>query len=185
MKKLILLLVIISVLKSCTVSGLGDDYKKLSDNQKSTILNLEKFDDLKHHLIYKISGKQLSEELRNHPKAMVYIFTNGTKLRIKPLKDYESYAANNGYKLFFVMDGYMNLNETISGLSTSHNPLFVINKDIYNKNFKPTYTRLFIKDLGIKKEDSIKYSNGLLFFENGKFIKLIEEYSGFKSKKEK
>ena len=63
--KIILSILLCLSLASCTVYGVTNDYKKLSDDDRSTIVSLKNFDDTNVKYIYKINGKQLKEELKN------------------------------------------------------------------------------------------------------------------------
>lgn len=183
MKKLILLLFTNIVLSSCTVNGWRDDSEKMPDHYRYRVKTLDSFQNLNQNFIYKITGEQLSEELKNHPKAIVYIFTNGSYLRLKPLQDFIDFAKEKDYKLFFVMDGYMNLRQTLEELSSNPSPIFVINRNADEDNFKPSYVSRFENRLNVNifvKDKKITCFNCLLYFENGVFIKRIEEYSGTK-----
>ena len=76
----------------------------------------------------------------------------------------------------------MNFDDSIKELNTSQNPFFVINKNYYKKNFKPSYVTLFENDLKVNSKENITYFNTLFYFENGEFIKILKEYSGVKEK---
>ena len=113
MKKIITIIIISLLLLSCKISGLTNDYSKLTENNKSKIIPLESFENLDVDKIYKISGKQLRSEIAKHEKSLVYIFKNGcTSDLCKPMFVYENYANQNGYTLFLVMEGYGNLEDT-------------------------------------------------------------------------
>lgn len=188
MKNLTYLIFLSVILNSCTVYGLGDDYEKIPNHYIYRVKTLESFENLNSNLIYRISGEQLAEELKNYPKSVVYIFTNGNYFRKKPLTDYIDFAKENDYKLFFVMDGYMYLRETLEGLNSNPSPVFVINRNTDESNFKPSYVSRFENRLNVKiiiKEKKITCFNCLLYFENGNFIKRIDEYSGTKRKEKK
>lgn len=77
MKKIILFLFITLIVTSCRVQGLTNDFGKLNEDEKMKIIELSSFDNLNNKFIYKISGLQLNEELKKHPKSIVYIFKNG------------------------------------------------------------------------------------------------------------
>lgn len=186
MKKIILLVFASIVQISCTVNGWGDDSDKIPDHYRYRVKTLDSFQNLNQNFIYKITGEQLADELKNHPKAIVYIFTNGSYLRLKPLQDFIDFAKEKDYKLFFVMDGYMNLRQTLEELSSNPSPVFVINRNADEDNFKPNYVGRFQKALNveiIKKEHKMTCFNCLLYFENGNFVKRIEEFSGTKPRK--
>ena len=89
MRKILLLTFTTLTLLSCKIQGLTNDYNKLTPEQKKLIVALENFSDTKPNLIYKISGKQLQQELSKHPKSLVYIFKNGCTSKLcKPLMIY-------------------------------------------------------------------------------------------------
>lgn len=169
MKKIITLISFGSIITSCAIQGFTNDYKILTDVQKSTIVSLNSFenaDDL--NKVYKINGAQLREELKSHPKALVYVFKNGcTSEYCKPLYIYENYAKENNYKLFLVMNGYGNME--LSTIEASKNPLFSIDNEYYNKNYRTVYIRYFENDMlnkDLKHKDK-EYLGNLFFFENG------------------
>src|SRR5690606_15223959 len=103
------------ILHSCVqVIGLTNDYGKLSEEQKYLISPLKNFDNLENGKIYTLNSTQLKEELKKHPKSLVYVFTNGCVSKYcLPMNIYINYAETNGYKLFLVMNGYANLSQTL------------------------------------------------------------------------
>lgn len=120
------ILFIVSI--SCSIQGITNDYGKLSIEHKKRIVELVDFNITNSEYIYKLSGLQLKEELKKHPRSLVYLFKNGCASKLcKPLMVYENYAKQNGYKLFLVMNGYANLSETLIQPYTS--TLFSINND--------------------------------------------------------
>jgi len=129
MKKLILLFLTSALIYSCTVNGWGDDYGKVPDHYRYRLKTLESFENLNSNFIYKITGEQLSAELKKYPKSIVYIFTNGNNYRKRPLKDFIDFAKENDFKLFFVMDGYMYLRDTLEALTSNPSPVFIINRN--------------------------------------------------------
>lgn len=174
MKKVLTLIVLAITITSCAIQGFTNDYNKLTEEQKSTVISLNSFDTVTDlNKIYKINGSQLKEELKKHPKAMVYVFKNGcTSEYCKPLYFYENFANQNNYKLFLVMNGYADLE--ISTVEASKSPLFSIDNDYYKKKYRTTYTRFFQNDMlgrDLKfKED--EYLGQLFFFENGKLASI-------------
>jgi len=175
MKKAILLLASLSLL-SCHIQGLTNDYTKLTPEEKKLIVELTDFETTKHDYIYKINGGQLKQELQKYPKSMVYIFKNGcTSNLCKPLMIYENYAKEHGYKLFLVMNGYANLNETLEQPYSS--TLFAINNDYYQKKYRATYTRYFENELSNKpiNEKNKEYLGNLYFFEKDALVKIEKE----------
>lgn len=165
--KIILSILLCLSLASCTVYGVTNDYKKLSDDDKSTIVSLKNFDDTNVKYIYKINGKQLKEELKKHPKSVVYIFSNGcTSQYCLPMSNYERFAKENNYKLFLVMEGYAHLDRTIAQRSeVFKEQLYSIDNDFYNSWYSVRYHRLFENELrGIEKKAKPEWEGGLYFF---------------------
>ena len=161
---------------SCRIEGITNDYGKLTIDQKKQIVELISFDDLKSNLIYKINGTQLKDELKKHPKSLVYIFKNGcTSKMCKPIMIYENYAKANGYKLFLVMNGYANLSETLNQPYSSI--LFSINNEYYKSNYRNTYLSYFENDISNKPLEykSKEYLGNLFFFENDNLVKILLE----------
>ena len=176
MKKIVLSTFILISLISCRIEGLTNDYGKLTLEQKKLIVELKSFDSLKSNLIYKINGTQLRQELKKNPKSIVYIFKNGcTSKMCKPMMIYENYAKEHGYKLFLVMDGYAELNETLNQPYSSN--LFAINNDYYNSNIRNNYEQYFENEISNKplKEKSKEYFGSLFFFENDKLVNVLYE----------
>jgi hypothetical protein len=176
MKKIIMFLFITLIVASCKIQGLTNDYSKLKDNDKMKIIELSSFDNLNNEFIYRINGLQLNNELKKHPKSIVYIFKNGCTSKLcYPLFAYENYAKKNGYKLFLVMDGYGNLNETleqpISGI------LFSINNEFYNSKYRATYSRYFENEITNKprEEKEKNYLGNIYFFKYNQIEKIVNE----------
>jgi hypothetical protein len=176
--KIILSILLFLSLISCTVYGVTNDYKKLSEEQKKIIVALENFEKTDNNHIYKINGQRLKTELAKHPKSLVYIFTNGcSSVRCLPMSNYENFAKENGYKLFLVMNGYANLNETTDQRSQVFTvPLFSIDNDSYNSWYRSKYSRYFKNDLkGIETKSKTEWDGGLYFFSYDKFEKATLE----------
>lgn len=178
MKKSILTLTFAIVSLSCSIQGLTNDYSKLNDNEKAKIVALENFDNLNSEHVYKINATQLKTELSKHPKSLVYIFKNGcTSELCKPMFVYENFANKNGYKLFLVMNGYANLNETLEQRINFKSPLFSIDNDFYNSKYRNAYMRYFENDLQGKPIDTAegKYLGNLFFFKGNQLEKIERE----------
>ncbi len=144
--KLLLTISICLFLNSCTIQGLTNDYKKLSAEKKSLINPLKTFDNLENGKVYSLNSNQLKEELKNHPKSIVYVFTNGcTTKYCLPINVYKSYAETNGYKLFLVMNGYAKLDETLNQMVEV--PYFSIDNEFYNVENRSKYTTYFENEL--------------------------------------
>ncbi|MHC1774169.1 MAG: hypothetical protein AB9834_02030 [Lentimicrobium sp.] len=176
MKKILILLFFVEVTSSCTVQGWTNDYDKLTEAQKGKIARLLHFSDVSKDSIYKLNGMQLREELKNHPKSIVYLFSNGCSSEFcRPLPVYEDFAVKNGYQLFLVMNGYTDLNATIK--QPVSGTLFVIDNDYYNEKLNNKYTRYFENDLTKKplNEKAGKYSGNLYFFEGDTLVQILRE----------
>ncbi len=176
--KYCLLLFSLLILQSCTVYGVTNDFKKLSESQKSSIVQLKSFHEVNSQNIYKINGNQLKEELKKHPKSLVYIFSNGcTSEYCLPMSNYETFAKDNNYSLFLVMEGYGHLSDTTQQRSEVFTaPLFSIDNDFYNSWYSMKYHRYFENDLrGISKNEKPEWSGNLFFFEFDKLIKVTKE----------
>lgn len=178
MVKKILPLLLLCLLSSCTVTGFTDDYKKLYPEQQRTIVPLESFSHSDPQLIYKINGVQLREELKKHPKSMVYIFTNGCPSKYcLPMSTYEKYARENGYRLFLVMSGYGNLKETTKQRSEVFTaPLYAMDSDYYGSKIRMTYNKHFENDLlGQPHKTKNEWQGNLYFFEKDQWVKTTLE----------
>ncbi len=175
MKKILIFLSFIAFTTSCVVQGWTNDFDTLSDTQKNKVKAIENFQDLNNQFIYKISGKQLKEELKNHPKSIVYIFFNGCHSDFcKPISVYEDFARRNGYSLFLVMTGYTNLHETLK--QPISNVLFVMDNYYYNEKLHHKYTRYFKNDLTNKPlNEKREYYGSLYFFEGDSLVQILRE----------
>src|SRR5690606_11439518 len=173
----ILLLFTGSAILSCIqVYGLTNDYGKLSDEQKTLISPLENFENLENGKIYTLNSNQLKDELKNHEKAIVYVFTNGcTSDYCLPMNVYISYAEANDYQLFLVMDGYGQLNKTLD--QDAEVPYFAIDNEFYGVTNRTKYSNYFENELmNLPKETKHKeYPGSLFFFENGEIKNVYRE----------
>ena len=178
MKKVVLSAFVSIIIISCSISiaGVTNDYSKLTPEQKNLIVELNDFESIKPGLIYKINGIQLKQELKKHPKSIVYVFKNGcTAKACKPLMVFENYAKEHNYKLFFVMNGYANLDKTLEQPYSSI--LFSINNDYYKSNNRNDYIRYFENEISNKQmnEESKEYLGNLYFFEKDTLVKVVKE----------
>lgn len=111
MRKIVVLVFFCFSLVSCVqVRGLGDDYKYLTPFEKTLIVPFKKDESLKMSKVYKTNANSLLNSIKNYPKAFVYVYTVGcVGDACKPLSVYEEYAQKNGYKVFFVLTSYKDL----------------------------------------------------------------------------
>lgn len=177
MKQIILFFGLI-LLQACTVYGVTNDYKKLTDTEKATVVPLKNFNETDSQHIYKVNGPQLVEELKKYPKAIVYTFVNGcSSSSCLPMSTYEQFAKGHNYKLYFVMQGYGSLYETTKQRSELFTlPLFSMDNDFYDSWYSGKYGRYFRNDLrGIDRKAKPEWAGSLFFFEYGKFIKVLRE----------
>ncbi len=178
MKKIILAVISGLMVSSCTVYGLTDDYKKLYPEQQRTIVKLENFNTVNPQFIYKINASQLKEELKNHPKSIVYTFKNGcSSVYCLPMSTYEKYAKKNGYQLFLVMSGYGKLHETTKQRSEVFTePLYAIDSDYYGTRFNATFNKYFENELrGIDRKAKPEWEGNLFFFERDQLVKVSRD----------
>lgn len=170
------LLAITVLATSCSIQGFTNDYRGLPAEQKERIVPMNNFAEAQEGKIYKVNGAQLRTEIVNHPKALVYVFTNGcTSEYCKPLMVYEHFAKRNNYKLYLVMNGYRALDKTLEQPVSS--PLYSIDNDYYHKSWRSLYVNYFTNDLTGKpfKEKEKEYLGDMYFFENGKLEKVVRE----------
>lgn len=180
MKKL-LILPLFLLLTSCIIrgnlDGITNDYNKLTAEQKDRVVPLEDFNRLDTLHIYKVSGQRLAQELKQYPKGLVYIFSNGCRSSYcLPMSNYENFARQNNYKLFLVMEGYGELQRTLGQRSEVFTaPLFSIDNDFYGSTYSVTYSRMFRNALrGLPKEAKPKWEGNLYYFENGSLVKISQ-----------
>lgn len=176
--KYFLLIISLTILSSCTMYGVSNDYKKLSEVEKTKIVPLENFTHLDASHIYKINGSQLKEELKKHPKSLVYLFSNSCKSDYcLPMSTYEQFAKENNYQLFLVMEGYGKLDQTTQQRSEVFTaPLFAINNDDYKSWYSVRYSRLFENELrGINPKEKPEWSGNLFFFNYDQLQKVTQE----------
>ncbi len=176
MEKFFLLIAITGIVTACAIRGITNDYDKLTEAQKTKIVQLNSFNDVKPGLVHKINGAQLRAELKNHAKSIVYVFKNGcTSDYCKPLMVYESYAKANGYSLFLVMDGYINLDASldqhIAGV------LYAIDNDYYKNNKRNVYSRYFTNEICGRTFDSKEgeYKGNLFLFTGDHLDNTVRE----------
>ena len=123
MRKRSLSFISLVLLTSCTIYGVTDDYRKLSTQQQQQVVPLRSFTNTDSETVHKINGKQLREEIQKHPKALVYIFSNGCKAAYcYPMSTYEKFAKENGYRLFLVMEGFGNQRNNKTALGGIYSP---------------------------------------------------------------
>lgn len=168
---LILLALCFCVCSCVQVRGLGDDYKYLSPFEKTLVVPFNKEKKLLKSRVYKTNATTLLDVLKDYPKAFVYVYTVGcVGDACKPLTVFEEYANKNGYKVFFVLTSYKDLD--IALLEPRNMPLFVIDSDYYGNKFVRAYVDDFKNELkGKDRKAKGEYEGGLLFYENGVYQK--------------
>lgn|SRR5690606_38489868 len=168
MRKLVACLLICFSVSSCVqMRGIGDDYRHLTPFEKSLVEPFNKDKKLLKSRVYKTNATTLLDVLKDYPKAFVYVYTVGcVDDACKPLTVYEDYAKKNGYKVFFVLTSYKDLD--IALLEPRTSPLFVIDSDYYGNKLFRAYVSDFENELRGRdrkfKEDSYE---SLHFYEKG------------------
>lgn len=175
MKKLALIINLIFI-SSCTINGITNDFGKLSEEQKSIIQKANSFEQLNPNYIYSIDASSLKEELKKNDKSLVYSFANGCSSKYcLPLAVYESFAENNGYKLYLVMVGFSNLNQTLNQKPESQ--LYCIDYDSYNTKYRNSAVKRFeneLRNLPLDYKEK-EFQGSLFFFEKDQFIEIRKE----------
>jgi hypothetical protein len=176
MKNVFFVLSILVSVSSCKIEGLTNDYDQLKEDQKKKIVALPSFKDQNWDMIYRITGAQLKDELKNHERSMVYIFKNGcTSTYCKPMSNYVDHAKAHNYKLFLVMNGYCNLDQTTDQYPKDQ--LYSIDNDHYGQKKRMTYIKSFINDMLGKPltEKEGKFMGNIYFFTRDKLDTIVNE----------
>lgn len=167
MKNVSFVILSVFLITSCIISR-GNHYRHLSEEDRAKIKELNNFDDLNKNFIYEITADQLLNELENHPKSLVYIFTSGCSGdTVSSLSEIEEYAEQNDLKLFLILTGYWQLNQTLD--QDLESQIFSINATKYGNPNKAGYTTKFRNELGYKNYYAIHKKGGnYMFFEGNK-----------------
>lgn len=181
MKSYFLTLFSFVLLNSCGLitiesSGRTNDFEKLNEEQKSTIVPYSKTSNFELGKIYSLNGKELLSELNKHPKSLVYVFKNScTSDLCKPMAVYEEYAQIHQLKLFLVMSGFDKLNETTDQPLKS--TLYVIDGDYYQERIRAKYELYFANELKSLPKDQKKgkYQGNLYFFSGNHLDTICRE----------
>lgn len=171
MKNLFLLSSFSLLLFSCVqVRGIGDDYRHLADKEKGMILPYKEATTFTRENVYKVNAEDMKQALKNYPKAFVYVFTQGCSNELcLPLNVYEGYAKKMGYKVFFVITSYKDLDLAL--LQPISEPLYVIDSDYYKHKLFGKYVEHFENELkGKDKKAKVETYQTIHFFENGEYI---------------
>lgn len=178
MKQFFILISLLVLLNSCgmvVMNGITDDYNKLSVEQKAMVTSYKENQPTDKSKIYIITASELKTELKKYPKSLVYTFANECSSELcKPLYVYENWAQQNNHKLFLVMVSYANIEETL--MQNYNSQLYVIDSNYYGSGFFGKYVSYFENELkGLPKNTKQDYYGNLFFFENGEFVKNLEE----------
>lgn len=152
----------------------GNAYDTLPPEQKTLIQPLENFKSLDTRKIYELTAQQLSYELEKHPKSLVYVFKSGcTSDNCLPLITVENYAIQHQLKLFLVLVGFSDLQETLAQKPSVQ--LFAINAQHYGNPKNSKYIHVFLNELGYEQLVSTgKIQGNYLFFEGAKMVEVKE-----------
>ncbi|WP_107039037.1 hypothetical protein [Brumimicrobium mesophilum] len=173
MRNILILLLLTFLLSSCLFHFVTDNYYSyLTPIEQARIKHLSAFEDAKAGNVYKITGNQLMEELKNHEKSMVYSFANSCPSHsINHLYEEKKYAEENGLKLFLIMSNYSNMAQTINkklGL-----PLYSINNEAYGIEKSRKYYKKFREEIGFYEyQESLDgmWPGSYLFYEGDKLV---------------
>lgn len=169
MKNVSFLIFLLFLISSCIISR-GNHYKHLTEKDRAKIKELNNFDNLNKNFIYEITADQLLNELETYSKSLVYIFTSGCPGQsIKSLNKIEEYAEQNNLKLFLILTGYYQLNQTLD--QDFENQLFSIKASEYGNPNKAGYVTKFRNDLGYKEYFAIHKKGGSYMFFEGRVLK--------------
>ena len=169
MKNVSFVILSVFLITSCIISR-GNHYSHLSEEDRAKIKDLNNFEDLNKNFIYEITADQLLNELQNHPKSLVYIFTSGCSGdTVNSLSEIEEYAEQNNLRLFLILTGYWQLNQTLD--QDLESQLFSIDAKEYGNPNKAGYTTKFRKELGYKEYYDIHKKGGNYMFFEGNVLK--------------
>jgi hypothetical protein len=163
--------------QSCLVQGLTNDFKQLTDDQKTLIQPFENLNALEPDKVYKVNAAQLKANMLEIPKSIVHIFNGACPHQTTLISDFEKYAKEHGYRLFMVLIGYTDLSKTT--MQTYEGPLFVIDNDYYDEKYGFRYIRYFRNDLMGKplKSKEKDYAGDSFFFEYGELKQITNSLS--------
>lgn len=174
-----LLVILISLLFSgCFITnspGFYSGYKKLTEEQKSTITFTEEeqlnIDDTTK--IYAITGTQLSEMLKKKDSTVVYLFSpNCSSKNCISIQYANKLCEAKNYKLIVIIE-YYNFEVFAAQHIKSFNT-YAINHPHYKTDYVDKYVRLFKADLlGDNKLLKEKAYCGFLIFKNNKLANAV------------
>jgi hypothetical protein len=175
MKKIIYYYILLLIATSCQIYGITNDYKKLSEAEKSHIKEFNGFNNTEPKSIYEINGIQLKEELKNNKKSIIYTFINGCGPDCFRIEYMENYAKENNYNLYLVMNGYSRLNQTLEQYFTI--PLYSVDAEYYGTKFSSKYSTMFKNEIAGNPIDYVskEYYGNFYFYEKDQLIKITEK----------
>ncbi len=161
----------------CNVRGLTSGYRKLSKQEKATVLLVDTTDpgQLDPQGTYRITSSEFHALLRQQPQSLIYKWVPWcTSAQCLSLNSYASYAKRHNLKLFVVADSYEPALFEINRLKGE--PIFVIDHQRYGSNIRGTYSRRFVQDLTriARLPDSVLYAQ-LFFFSRDSLVRTVEK----------
>ncbi len=157
--------ILVLLLSACTIYGLTNDYKKLSEEQQDLVADYSLVNSNKDKVL-EINGAEILGLLKEHPKSIVYVYKNDCVSEYcYPLGTYIDFAKEHDYSLFLVMTGYNQINWSID--QRQDQQLYSIEASAYDTRFQWKYVESFIDDLEANSpyNDSTSYQGSLFFFE--------------------
>ncbi len=133
------------------VKGFNNDYKRLSDEEKKSVVFVEeskKICDLPQDsaTIFAVNGKQLRECLKENDTSVVYMWGPNCKAEHCILiAACQEYCDTRGYKLYIVADYYEM--EVMNAQNVADEPILIANHYYYDRLYANALMRLFRADL--------------------------------------
>ena len=166
--------------KLIEVYGLTNDYDKISQETKEKVFTFENMESAKHGYAYKITGEQLRKATQPYEKSLVHIIPGACYGdHCVSISSVESYASENGYKLFLLDFSYIYLENLLKEVKAS--PILIMNSEHYKKKKIRRFVPLFMADFlseAVKDNPNIM-EHSFYFFEHGRLIAATDDLPGF------
>ncbi|MES2513804.1 MAG: hypothetical protein V4580_06640 [Bacteroidota bacterium] len=154
--------------------GFYNGYKKLSDEEKKSVVLLKDDDSIsqlkKDTTIYAINGKQLKNCLAANDTSVVYLWgPRCSSVSCILISSCQDYCTQRSYKLYVVAD-YYDI-EMMNAQNKANTPLLIANHIYYNRYYAGKLNSAFTSDLlnGTTLRGREQY-NRFLFFKGDEFI---------------
>ena len=176
-----MLLILLVIQSGCIVMGYRNHFSRdLTPEQQSKVVWDATDNDLlsmeNDGRIYAINGKQMQKMVQANPKAIVYQWSpHCTSEACLFLSAIQTLCDNNGIALFVVADYF---HDAFSQNQVLSHPLFIANEKHYKTDVcHKLEKRFYIDLLGENTYNETKEISWYryAYFENGKFVKYIED----------